>query len=173
MGRPLLAAFTDVVLLSMNRRLQTSRVTMSTSTIPGVADFTGKTATTLESVDPASCVCLLSQILVVAIAGLQQRLAPDVVLARGAVKDVGPDQRDSFARQKHVQVHHLDRADDFALGSGSMVRPRMASASSTASRSSIPRLGIARGRGRSRGRREQAGAGNCGESRRVSSAGLL
>jgi hypothetical protein len=60
----------------------------------------------------------LDQILVVAIASVKQRLAPDVVLARGAVEDIGPNQRDSLARQEHVEIHHVDHADDLCLRLG-------------------------------------------------------
>jgi len=65
-------------------------VTINTSTIPGVDDFTGNTATTLNSDGSPQIACgFLGQVLVVAIARLKQRLAPDVVLARGAVEMFG------------------------------------------------------------------------------------
>ena len=139
---------------------------MSTSTIPGVAGLHRQHCHYIRQRWILQVACgLFGQILVVAVARLEQRLAPHVVLARGAVKNVGPDQRDSFARQEHVQVHHLDRADDLPLRLGLDGQTTHGERIVHCFPFQLSQVGIARRCGRSRQEEQQTQAGAAHERR--------
>ncbi len=107
----------------------------------------------------------LDQILVVAVASLKQRFAPHVVLARGAVEDVGPKKRDSFAGQEHVQVHHLDRGDDLPLRLGIEGQTTQGERIVHRFPFELSQIGIARCYGRSRQEEEQTQTSTAHERR--------